>query len=1255
MYPQLLFQLKQNEHRFFSTWHHTLDSTYSFFLPFLLLGLTAVICHAQVTEEWARRYSLSFSYTNIEASSMTIDAHGNVYVTGNSLKDEVNKDTDIITIKFSADGKQQWIKSFNGESSLDDKAGVIALDNSGNVYITGTSRVFDANYNPETITIIKYTNNGQEQWVAIDDNASPYGTYPGGITIDGSGNVYVIGNIEGGPYGALLKTVKYSANGTKLWQVNYDPPFSLRASSSGIAVDGSGNVYVTGSSEGNGTSTDYITFKYNSTGTELWMQRYNGPANGEDIPTGIRVDSQGNVYISGSSAGAGTSMDFATVKYTTNGTQQWVQRYTNHDSNTREQVFAMALDAQGNVYVTGTSSTNLNTYATVKYNSSGIKQWDWVKTLETIFIDAGSEEKATAMAVDGQGNVYVTGISSGKKSFLDYTTIKYSPTGIELWVSKYNGPVSWNDYPTAIALDAQGNIYVTGYSYVCHTSSDVCDPLNPNSYFQVNYATVKYSTDGTQQWVRMYDGGVEMDDKASALAIDGSGNIYVTGTSFGNDGNGYYSFDYATIKYNSAGTQLWVKRSNPSSAQGYDDQATAIALDVQDNVFVTGISSSGSNKSDYATVKYTSNGTLQWAKMYNGPANGKDIPVGIKVDGGSNVYVAGTSAGSTTGEDYALVKYTASGSQAWVKRYHSSSADQAKDLAVDKSGSIYVTGVSRGYNNGVVYRTLKYNPAGTVQWIKSYGDGTYPGTTQQVALAVDAESNVYLAGSDSLTAQARFVVIKYDTDGSQLWQHSYQSTDNSTDQTKALVLDGHGNIYVTGSSNNDYLTLKLRQNTLPAPWKNQDIGAVALAGSASYSQGAFTLRSGGQDFYRAPDGFHYVYQPFTGNATIIARVESIGNTHPYALAGLMIRENLGASASFVAIAVNPSNYTNFMWRQGAGTPGYKAVSGSAPRWIKLSRSGSSFTSAYSADGVNWTAIGEISISMGSSIYVGMALTAQNNTQLNRATFSNVSVTTTTTLCTATGTILKEYWANVSGGTVAAIPVNITPTSFTHLTSFETPSNIGDHYGQRIRGYICAPATGSYTFYLASDDGAELWLSKDAYAVNKEKIAFLTAWTNPKQWTKYASQKSVAVTLEKGKKYYIEALHKEAIYGDHLAVAWTTPTSSSIQVIQGAVLSPFVPSVTRLASEVENKLHGSIKVYPNPFEDKLTISTQGQLGKVVITLTDVVGRVYMEKSCQLSDQEEVSLDLSALPLKAGIHLLKLQTADGQTQVNKVVKK
>lgn len=160
-------------------------------------------------------------------------------------------------------------------------------------------------------------------------------------------------------------------------------------------------------------------------------------------------------------------------------------------------------------------------------------------------------------------------------------------------------------------------------------------------------------------------------------------------------------------------------------------------------------------------------------------------------------------------------------------------------------------------------------------------------------------------------------------------------------------------------------------------------------------------------------------------------------------------------------------------------------------------------------------------------------------------------------CTATGTILREYWANVSGTTVPAIPVNSPPTSTSELTLFEGPSNVGTNYGSRIRGYICPPVTGNYTFWISSNDHSELWLSTDDDPDNKVRIANLTRATNPREWNKFPSQQSEPIALVAGQRYYIEALHKQGIGGDHIAVGWQLPNGNLERPIAGSRLSPYV--------------------------------------------------------------------------------------------------
>jgi hypothetical protein len=199
-------------------------------------------------------------------------------------------------------------------------------------------------------------------------------------------------------------------------------------------------------------------------------------------------------------------------------------------------------------------------------------------------------------------------------------------------------------------------------------------------------------------------------------------------------------------------------------------------------------------------------------------------------------------------------------------------------------------------------------------------------------------------------------------------------------------------------------------------------------------------------------------------------------------------------------------------------------------------------------------------------------------------------------CTASGVISHEMWTGISGTTVSSIPVNDPPTTSGELTIFEIPAHTADNYGTRIRGYICPPVSGNYTFWIAGDDHAELWLSTDDNPANKRKIASEYGWTSVRQWTKYASQQSAPVSLAANKRYYIEALHKEATGGDHVAVGWQLPDGTLERPIPGMRLSPIESQATMMAAFEDATMQSTSRsslmveetstemdVYPNPVE------------------------------------------------------------------------
>src|SRR4030095_14294052 len=185
----------------------------------------------------------------------------------------------------------------------------------------------------------------------------------------------------------------------------------------------------------------------------------------------------------------------------------------------------------------------------------------------------------------------------------DYLTIKYNSSGQKEWVARYDA--GFGDAATAMAIDSSGNVYVTGQSWSAKTS-------------EYDYATVKYNTDGQEQWVARYDGPPNDYDYPTGIAVDNSGNVYVIGVSTGLAGD----WDCTTIKYNSRGQQEWVVRYN-GPANG-DDWGSAIALDQSDNIYVTGGSVVSGIFSEYLTIQSNSPGQETWVARYHGTGNGND-------------------------------------------------------------------------------------------------------------------------------------------------------------------------------------------------------------------------------------------------------------------------------------------------------------------------------------------------------------------------------------------------------------------------------------------------------------------------------------------------------------------------------------------------------------------------------------------------------------------------------------------------------
>ncbi len=181
---------------------------------------------------------------------------------------------------------------------------------------------------------------------------------------------------------------------------------------------------------------------------------------------------------------------------------------------------------------------------------------------------------------------------------------------------------------------------------------------------------------------------------------------------------------------------------------------------------------------------------------------------------------------------------------------------------------------------------------------------------------------------------------------------------------------------------------------LPPPWLHQDIGTVGVAGDATHSTGVFSVTGSGADIWNNTDAFHFMHQPLNGNGTITARVTAIGNTDPWAKAGVMIRETLTAGSTHAMTVISPANGIAFQRRVTTGGTSTTSAGPlvAAPYWLRLTRTNNTFIGYQSSNGVTWIAVGTNAITMTSNVFVGIAVTAHNNALANTATFTDVTVT-----------------------------------------------------------------------------------------------------------------------------------------------------------------------------------------------------------------------------------------------------------------------
>ncbi len=378
-----------------------------------------------------------------------------------------------------------------------------------------------------------------------------------------------------------------------------------------------------------------------------------------------------------------------------------------------------------------------------------------------------------AMAVDANGNVYVTGSMTAGTTF-DFLTTKLSPSGAILWQKTFAGPAGKSDAALAVAIDASGNAIVTGPSTNAAGLGDI--------------KTIKYATDGTVLWERLVDGN--RDDASYAIAVDASNNIVIAGESINTAGNA----DIRVLKYAADGTLAWSKTFD----FGYDDFMSDLAVDASGNIAVSGVSQNAAGNADWRVVRIAgATGAQLWQQSFDG--GGEDQTYAVAADSGGNVLVAGYAV--VNGNANARVaKYAAAdGRPLWQSSAGGAGADLAQGLAVDASGNAVVAIQFQNASGNYDFRTIKLaSTDGRAIWDKTFNSG---GNDYAYAVAIDAAGNAVTVGSvANASGITDWKVIRYSgTDGTLLEEPTYAGTAGQDDDAFAVAANATG-VYVGGTS-----------------------------------------------------------------------------------------------------------------------------------------------------------------------------------------------------------------------------------------------------------------------------------------------------------------------------------------------------------------------------------------------------------------------------------------------------------------------
>lgn len=522
------------------------------------------------------------------------------------------------------------------------------------------------------------------------------------------------------------------------------------------------------------------------------------------------------------------------------------------------------------------------------------------------------------------------------------------------------------------------------------------------------------------------------------------------------------------------------------------------------------------------------------------------------------------------------------------------------------------------------------------------------------------------------TQQMSVVVSPSNASNPNVSYSSNNSSVASVDTNGLVTAQGTGTATITVTTvdgtftDTSLITVSSVGGTLPAPWQTTDVGAVGETGSASYTNGTFTILGAGADIWGAADEFRFVYQTLNGDGEITAQVNSLTNTNAWSKAGVMIRETLDAGSKHAISVVTPSRGVSFQRRLTTnGNSSHTTISGqTVAEWLRLNRTGDLITAYHSDDGSSWTQIGSVTISMSSSVFIGLCMTSHVDATLGTADISDVTITSGPTENTVTnGPIADTY---IRGGDSA----DVSYASDTELWLKETS---GDSYKRRVfLKFSLANVSGTVSSAVLQMTPTLLGSTSSAVT---SQVYHADDWSNDLVWndnpvvntfldsqtggftvgtpTAYDVTGIVASQVATGSpdiSFNIKSVGPDASSA-YLRFASMENADSGAQprLVITYTSSSRLSGIETVLSELDTDV-GDISVYPVPAKNTLNVSLPSADDYVRLEVIDLTGSVLIEKT-NLSVNKTV-LDIERL--SNGIYLLKALRKDNSIQTIRFVK-